>query len=67
MLGAELPGEPIDGEEIGLSSTSIGADQRCAVLEIVRAIHRPELKFLVMRSDSVQMLLPLAGCRRFAG
>src|ERR1700736_2142595 len=39
---------------------NLGADQRRAVLEIVRAIRRPELELLVMRRDSVHVLLPLA-------
>ena len=40
-----------------------GAHERGAVLEIVRAIPRPDIEFLVMRSDSVQMLLPFASRR----
>ena len=43
-LGIELP---------AFDPRNLGADQRGAVLEIVRAIRRPELELLVMRSDSV--------------
>ena len=50
VLGIELA---------ALEAGDLGADQGGAVLEIVRAIRRPELELLVMRSDSVQMLLPL--------
>jgi hypothetical protein len=39
----------------------LGADERGTVLEIVRAIRRPEPELLVMRSDSVQVLLTPAG------
>src|SRR5712691_8108238 len=50
-----------------VDASNLGADQRGAVLEIVRAIRRPELELPVMRSDSVQVLLTLAGCRGIAG
>src|ERR1700694_2651117 len=50
-----------------VDSSNLGADQRGTVLELVRAIRRPELVLLVMRSNSVPVLLPLAGCRRIAG
>ena len=35
-----------------LEASKLGADQRGAVLEIVRAICRPELELLVVRSES---------------
>src|SRR3984893_16210092 len=57
-FGIELPAfDPRD----------LGADQRGAVLEIVRAIRRPELELPLMRSDSVQALPSLAGWRGIAG
>ena len=43
-FGIELP---------ALDPRKLGADQRGAVLEIVRAIRRPELELLVMRGDSI--------------
>src|SRR3982074_2987722 len=43
-LGIELP---------AFDPRNLGADPRSAVREIVRAIRRPELELLVMRSESV--------------
>ena len=40
-------------EVAALQAGDLGADQRGAVLEILRAILRPDLELLVMRSDSV--------------
>ena len=51
----------VDIPAIDLSD--LGADQRGAVLEIVRAIRRPNLELLVMRSDNVQMLPPAVSGR----
>ena len=59
--------EALGIELAALQAGDLGADQRGAVLEILRAIRRPDLELLVMRSDSVQVLLPLAGCRGIAG
>ena len=57
-FGIELPAfEPRD----------LGADQRDAVREIIRAIRRPELELPLMRSDSVQALLSFAGWRGIPG
>src|ERR1700722_5177341 len=51
-----------------LEAGKLGADQRGTVLEIVRAICRPDLELLVMRSDSLQVpLSQLDGCRGIAG
>ena len=56
-LGIELPAfDPRD----------LGADQRGAVLEIFGAIRRPDLQLPMMRSDSVYVLLSLAGRRGVA-
>ena len=43
-FGIELP---------AFEARALGADQRDAVLEIIRAIRRPELELPLMRSDSV--------------
>ena len=45
--------EPFGIELPAFDPRNLGADQPGAVLEIVRAIRRPELELLVMRSDSV--------------
>src|ERR1700687_5496943 len=51
-LGIELPAfDPRD----------LGADQRGAVLEIVRAIRRPDFELSVMGSQSCDVLLALVG------
>src|SRR3979409_480054 len=58
--------EALGIELLAFDPRDLGADQRGAVLEIVRAIRRPDLELLVMRSDSVQVLLPPAGRNRIA-
>ena len=50
-----------------LEASDLGADQRGAVLEILRAIRRPDLELPVMCGDSVQVPWPLVGCRGIAG
>ena len=50
-----------------VDTSNLGADQRGTILEIVRTIRRPELELLLTRSDSVQVLLSLAGRRGIAG
>ena len=59
--------EALGIELAALQAGDLGADQRGAVLEILRAILRPDLELLVMRSQSLQVLLPLAGRRGIAG
>src|ERR1700736_937031 len=39
-----------------VDASNLGADQRGAVLEIVRAIRRPEFKLSVVRDQSLDML-----------
>src|ERR1700686_1537011 len=50
-----------------VDTSKLGPDQRGAILEIGRTIRRPELELLLTRSDSVQVLLSLAGRRGIAG
>ena len=58
--------EALGIELAALDPRDLGADQRGAVLEILRAILRPDLQLPVMRSDSVEVLLSLAGRRGVA-
>ena len=58
--------ETLGIELAALDAGDLGADQRGAVLEILRAILRPDLELPVMRSHSVEVLLSLAGRRRVA-
>ncbi len=53
--------KPLGVELAAFQAGDLGADQRGAVLEVLRAILRPDLKLPVVRSNSVQVLLPLAG------
>ena len=48
-------------ERAALDPRNLRADQCGAVLEVLRAILRPDLELLVMRGESLEMLLPLAG------
>ena len=59
--------EALGVELAAFDAGNLGADQRGAVLEILRAIRRPELELLVMAATASHMLLPLAGCRGIAG
>src|SRR5947208_6612681 len=45
----------------------LGSHEGGAVLEVLRAIRRPDLELLVMSRDSVQVLLPVSRCRGIAG
>jgi hypothetical protein len=52
---------------VALDARDLGADQRGAVLEISRAIRRPELELRVAGGQCVDLLLPLVRRRDVAG
>ena len=54
-LGIELP---------AFDARDLRADQRGAILEIVRAIRRPDLELAVVGGQCLDVLLPLVGRSR---
>ena len=60
--------EALGVELAAFEACDLGADQRGAVLEILRAILRPDLELPVVRSDSAsRCCAPLVGGRGVAG
>jgi hypothetical protein len=47
---------------MALKAGNLSADERSAVLKILRAIRRPQQQLLVMLGHNIQVLLPLSGC-----
>ena len=58
--------EALGIELAALQARDLRADQRGAVLEILRAIRRPDLELPVVSGQSLEMRPPLASCRGLA-
>ena len=59
--------EPLGVELAAFDACDLRADQRGAVLEILRAVLRPDLELPVVGGQSLEMLLPLVGGCGIAG